>query len=343
MLGIHSWFIVFPVLVPGAAVLAWRKRREPETLFLLAWIAIFFAGALVIFFAGSARYLLPMAAPVALLASRLSRRWLAAGFAAQMALALGLAVVNYQHWGAERAFAESLREKIANRRVWVDAELGLRHYLGDMGALGLRKDQRLRPGDVVVTSELEGTVRVQGPVGQLAAIEIRPAIPLRLIGLETHSGYSDVSRGFLPFGVEGGVIDRLRAVQIAERNPTLEFLNPKDAAAAAIHVITGIYPDGWMGRRGEVILRNPPAPKVLKATVYIPDQAPARRLILYLDGSEVATLALSGPGLHTIATAAPLRGTGEAVAVAVEVDKTYFAPPDKRELGAVLTVVGFAP
>src|SRR4051794_36846114 len=38
MLFIHSWWIVFPALVPPAAVLAWRKRREPETRFLLAWI-----------------------------------------------------------------------------------------------------------------------------------------------------------------------------------------------------------------------------------------------------------------------------------------------------------------
>ena len=44
------------------------------------------------FFAGSARYLLPMAAPLALLASRLRPRWLAAGFGLQLALGLGLVV-----------------------------------------------------------------------------------------------------------------------------------------------------------------------------------------------------------------------------------------------------------
>ena len=64
-LFIHSWFIVFPALAAAALVLAWRRRREPETIFLLAWIALFFAGAVVVLFAGSARYLLPMAAPVA--------------------------------------------------------------------------------------------------------------------------------------------------------------------------------------------------------------------------------------------------------------------------------------
>ena len=77
MLFIHSWWIVFPALVPATAILAWRNRRDPGTRFLLAWIGIFFAGALVIFFSGSARYLLPMAAPVAILASRLPVKWLA--------------------------------------------------------------------------------------------------------------------------------------------------------------------------------------------------------------------------------------------------------------------------
>mgnify|MGYP003694512571 CR=1 FL=1 len=86
MLFIHSWWIVFPALVPATAALAWKRRREPDTRFLLAWIGIFFACALAIFFAGSARYLLPMAAPVAILASRLPVKWLAPAFAAQLAL-----------------------------------------------------------------------------------------------------------------------------------------------------------------------------------------------------------------------------------------------------------------
>ena len=112
MLFIHSWWIVFPALVPPAAVLAWRNRRDPGTLFLLAWIGIFFAGAVVIFFSGSARYLLPMAAPVAILASRLPVKWLAPAFALQLALALALAAVNYQHWEGYRTFAADLRAPV---------------------------------------------------------------------------------------------------------------------------------------------------------------------------------------------------------------------------------------
>src|ERR1035438_5096953 len=127
MLFIHSWWIVFPALVPATAALAWRNRRDPATLFLLAWIGIFFAGALAIFFSGSARYLLPMAAPVAILASRLPTKWLAPAFAIQLAIALALATVNYQHWDGYRAFAASLRAPSAGHRVWVDNDWGLRY------------------------------------------------------------------------------------------------------------------------------------------------------------------------------------------------------------------------
>ena len=63
-----------PAAGPAGARAGLAQAARTRTRFLLAWIAIFFAGAVVIFFAGSARYLLPMAAPVALLASRLRPR-----------------------------------------------------------------------------------------------------------------------------------------------------------------------------------------------------------------------------------------------------------------------------
>ena len=140
-LGGHAWFLVCPALVPCAAVAAWRARRDRDTRFLLAWIGIFFACAVAVFFAGSARYLLPMAAPVALLASRLRRRWLALGFAAQLALGVGLAAANWQQWDAYRQFARELRAPTEGHRVWVNGEWGLRYYLESQGALPLERAQ----------------------------------------------------------------------------------------------------------------------------------------------------------------------------------------------------------
>ena len=342
MLAIHSWFIVFPALVPAAAVLAWRERREPETLFLLAWIALFFAGAVVVFFAGSARYLLPMAAPVALLASRLPTRWLAAGFAVQLALSLGLAVVNYQHWDACRRFAESLRPLTKDHRVWVDDTLGLRHYMDVQGALPLRKTQRLRPGELIVSSELDHAVEVTAPLSVIAKAVIRPALPLRLIGLESASGYS-TTRGFWPFGVSTGLIDRLTAAQVMERHPTLEYLTFGTPGVTG-QIVSGIDPqDRWMFKSAVVVLKNPVAPSKLRVAFYISDKAPARHIALSLDGREVAAQTYPGPGSYTLETAQPLKGVGESAAVQVDVDRTFSVPGDQRDLGVVLIGVGFVP
>jgi len=87
----------------------------------------------------------PWPRPWYFLASRLRPKWLAAGFALQLALGLALAVVNYQHWDGYRQFAHSLRLAAAGHRVWIDGEWGLRYYLESDGALPLKKTQRLRP------------------------------------------------------------------------------------------------------------------------------------------------------------------------------------------------------
>ncbi len=338
MLFIHSWWIVFPTLVPGTAVLAWRNRRDPGTLFLLAWIGIFFAGALAIFFSGSARYLLPIAAPVAILASRLPVKWLAPAFAVQLAIALALATVNYQHWDGYRAFAASLRAPSAGHRVWVDNDWGLRYYLESDHALPARKGQHVRPGDIVVSSELGHNVEFTAPLSLLAGADIEALLPLRLIGLDSHSGYSTVDEGYLPFGFSYGPIDRVSARLVMERHATLEYLTI-GAPEATGQIVSGIFPnDRWMSQTGVVILKIPAAPKALRAEFYIPPNAKARRVTLLLDGREVASRTYAEPGAYTLASGEKLQGT----TVEIRVDRTFTAPPDKRALGMVLIGIGFA-
>jgi hypothetical protein len=343
-LTIHSCWIVFPVLLPGTVWLSWRKHAEPATRFLVAWIAIFFAGAVAVFFAGSARYLLPIAAPVVLLASRLSVKWLAPAFAAQTALALGLAIVNYQHWDANRRFASQLAAPSANHRVWVDGELGLRFYLEADHALPLRKTQQLRPGDIVVSSELTCSVGSTAPLSTIARMDIQPAIPLRLIGLETHSGYSDASRGLWPFGVSGGAIDRLRADLILERHPTREYL-PLNAPEAAGQIVSGIYQleagaYRWTAGHAILVLKAPPVPAPLSVTFTIPAAAPARQISILLDGRTVATQTYRSPGTYTLQSP-PVQPSAASVNMEIQVDRTFTAPPDTRQLGIVLSAAGF--
>ena len=343
-LFLHAWWLVFPLLVPGAFWLAWRKRREPDTLFLLAWIGLFFAAGLVVFAFGSARYLLPIAAPLALLASRLPAKWLAVGFAAQLALGLGLATVNYQHWDAYRRIAQELRRPTANHRVWVNAEWGLRHYLEADGALPLTKTGRVRPGDFVVASELGGAVNLSAPMTIVRTVEIRPAIPLRIIGLETHSGYSTIANGVWPFGISAGVIDRVRVEEAGERRVTLEYL-PMNAPEAAQQIVSGIYAleadrYRWMSRSATVALKSPAGALPLRVEFSIPANAPARTVWLVMDGKQVASQTYSAPGDYVLESS-PLGPAGATASVEIDVDRVFTAPPDTRELGIVLKAFGF--
>ncbi len=345
MLAIHSWFLVFPALVPPAFVLAWRKRHDPQTRFLLAWIGIFFAGAVAIFFAGSARYLLPMAAPVALLASRLRVRWLAPAFALQLALGLGLAAANYQHWAGYRQFAQAARGTTEWHRVWIDGEWGLRYYFETQGGLALEKTTPVRAGDFIVSSELGHSVDVNAPLATVAAAVIQPSLPFRLLGLESHSGYSTVSRGFWPFGISTGVVDRLRLARVVERHATLSYL-PMNAPEAAEQIVSGIYAlEGsyrWTAQTAVVTLKAPEQPLPLAATFTITESSAARQVRLLLDGREAAAQTYPGPGTYTLETATPAPAAGAVGVVTLAVDKTFLAPPDTRELGVVLTGIGWA-
>jgi hypothetical protein len=334
MLSIHVWFILFPLLLPLALIAAWRRREDAGTRFLMLWAAIFFLCGLPIFFAGAARYLLPMAAPLAILASRLPVRWIAPGFAIQLAIGLGLAAANYQHWDGYRQFAASIRSVTAGHRVFVDNDWGLRYYIeSDHGRPALR-GQHVRPGDIVVVSELGHNVEFTAPMAVIARTVIQPSAPFRLIGLESDSGYSTVAMGWWPFGISTGVVDRVEARIVKERHPTLEYVTSKDTD----QIVSGVYPnDKWMSAAAVVVLKRPPVPRKLGASIYVPPNAAAKRVTLLLDGHEVAAKEIPGSGPLAIESSAPLTGaTAE-----LRVDRTFRAAGDQRDLGVVLLGIGF--
>lgn len=318
----------------GCAVLlfsaCWGRK------FLNVWLFVFFAGALAIFYAGSARYLLPIAAPVAILAARsCGTRVLAAGFALQLALSIALAIVNYQHWNAYRQFAASMANEIAVHRTWINAEWGLRWYLESEGALPMAKDQPLHPGEIVVSSEL-ASLPVHAPVSPIAQMEIGPAIPLRLIALDRRSGYS--AGGILPFEISTAPIDRVRADIVLERKPQLTDLDPADPKAAS-QVIAGLFPDRWMTDKATVLLKSPDRPTALRVAIYIPPQAPARQIRMFADGVLAAEQTFASPGAYTMSAKVP--ADQPSITVTIEVDKTFSVPGDQRKLGVIVTKIGF--
>ena len=72
------------------------------------------------------------------------------------------------------------RRRYASRRghrVWVDNDWGLRYYLEADHGLPARKGQHVRPGDIVVTSELGHNVEFTAPLSRLAEPISSPRCP----------------------------------------------------------------------------------------------------------------------------------------------------------------------
>jgi hypothetical protein len=325
------------------------KTDDPDERFLALWIVLFFGMALAIFFAGSARYLLPIVAPVAILVTRrLERRpaLLAAGAAASLLVGLALASANYQHWNGYRRFVESVRSDMAAHRTWIDGEWGLRYYAEAEGALPLQRNTLLRVGDLVITSEM-GAISTPGKAPR-KLLDERPVsswLPLRLIGLDSRSGYSTAAAGLRPFDISTKPIDRVRAELVAERQPTLSYL-PMNATEAEYDIVSGLgnlESDTWRwtDRRAVVALKAPSRALALEATFYIPENAPARRVQLLANGNVVAEEAFPGPGEYTLRSSRPFEAASGFVNAALEVDRTFRVPGDVRDLGVVLKGIGF--
>lgn len=334
-------------IAAGAAVLIWCAEHWRD--FLAQWILIFFAAALIIFFAGSARYLLPIALPVAILAAKqLSPKWLYAGIVLQAALSVSLAAVNYKHWNGYRQFASNLAHDAATKRVWVNGEWGLRYYFESEGALPLERGQVVQPGDMVVSSSLANPLKFTtggGIPAPVAAMGITSRIPLRLLALNTRSAYSSAGLGLRPFDISRGPIDFVRADIVVERTPTREYV-PMNAPDAEQQIVSGIYDLEekkwrWTSAKAVVLLKSPTTPAPLKVELFIPDQAPARTVQLSVDDRPLPAYKYDRPGAYTITTP-PVTPAGATTTLTISVDKTFSAGGDQRSLGVVLTGAGFA-
>jgi hypothetical protein len=330
----------------GAGILIWCGLHWRD--FLAQWVLIFFAGALVIFFAGSARYLLPIALPIAILATqRAGRGLLAISLACGFALSLALAMVNYQHWDGYRQFALLLQSDAQSKRLWVNGEWGLRYYFDSEGGLPLRQSQAIHPGEMVVSSKLSYPIPftsgggVPAPMAQRA---ITSSIPLRIVALRGRAAYSTTMLGLRPFDVSRAPIDQLTAELMIERKPALSDV-PMNAPQAEEQIVSGVYQleNGqwrWMGQTATILLkpRAEPAPVTVRFT--IPAASPARRVTIALNDGSVASQTYSAPGAYSLSSP-PVKPAGDSARLNITVDKTFSVPGDSRELGIILTGVGF--
>jgi 4-amino-4-deoxy-L-arabinose transferase-like glycosyltransferase len=330
----------------GVGILIWCARHWRD--FLAQWVLIFFAGALIIFFAGSARYLLPIALPIAILATQRTPRWLLlASLACGFALSLALAAVNYQHWDGYRQFARGLQSDANSKRLWINGEWGLRYYFESEGGLPLHQGQAIHPGEIVVSSKLSYPIPFTSGGGVLATVAQRTvtsSVPLRIVALEGRSAYSTTMLGLRPFDISRAPIDQLNAELMIERKPALTDL-PMNAPAAEQQIVSGVYQleSGqwrWMSQTATILLKPPDHPKPLTVQFTIPDASPARQVTIAIDDHAVASQTYSAPGAYSLSSP-PLKPAGDTAKVTITVDKSFSVPGDSRQLGIILTNVGF--
>ena len=94
-----------------------------------------------------------------------------------------------------------------------------------------------------------------------------------------------------------------------------------------------------MSERASVLLKTPEKANSVEVVFFIPPTAPARHVQLLVDGQLVAEDTFNGPGSYKLS--APFQSSNLTATVTVAVDKTFNAPGDRRNLGVLITGVGF--
>ena len=255
--------------------------------------------------------------------------------AVQATFSIGLAVVNAQHWNGYRDIARDVPKA---RRVFVNGEWGIRHYLEEAGATALVNGQQFHAGDIIVSTSY--APKIDSPATELFEREITSAIPLRIMYLGGGSAFSTVGAGLWPISLSTAPMDRVRAETIIEVQPTLSFVKIGTPEAAA-HIVAGIAnADGWTLDHGMIALQRPSGSAVLRAIFYIHPAGTGREVQLAIDGVRIASNRYPEPGLFTL-DSAPLPGSAGRTIITISTDRPLRVPEDNRALGVVLTEIGF--
>ena len=173
---------------------------------------------------------------------------------------------------------------------------------------------------------------------------VRPSLPLRLAGLDGGAGYATVGFGLRAFGWSSGPVDRVTLWEAVGVEPTLSWV-PMNAEKAEDHLVEGVFAleQGewrWAGPRSVYRVMGTGGPAALTADIFLPAQAPGRTVRLLLDGEVVASQRLRGEGRHRVRSAVLPGRTGMST-VELEIDRGFTPVGDRRELGLIVTALGF--
>ena len=218
----RALLLVFVSLGIHALLWLWNARHSEP--FLAGWCLLYFAFATVAFFAGAARYLLPLVAPMVLLFVRqfAARRWLALALGFNILLGLNLSFAAYEF---SRVYAQI--QPPPGPTFLVNGEWGFRYHMIRSGGRALEQSSVPNPGEWIISSALS----LAGNYGSMAEavavpLEVRELLvrtPLRLVDPNAHSGFSSVTFGLLPFSFSRRPLDR---ITYARTSPFLNLEAP---------------------------------------------------------------------------------------------------------------------
>jgi hypothetical protein len=118
-----------------------------------------------------------------------------------------------------------------------------------------------------------------------------------------------------------------------------------NAPEAEQQIVSGVYQLEnsqwrWMSQTAAIMLKPPARPSPLVIHFTIPEHASARQLTVELNNQRVASERYPGPGSYTLSTP-PLKPDGPSATVIITVDHAFSVPGDSRQLGVILSEVGF--
>jgi len=205
----RALLLVAVTLGVNALVWLWEARRSNPV--LAGWCLPYFSFAALVFFAGAARYLLPLVAPMVLLfvlqfSGRTTR--LAVALAVNLLVGLNISFAAYEF---ARVYAHV--EAPPGLGFLVNGEWGFRYYMLARGGRTLEANSVPRPGEWIVSSELSLAGNYDS-LAEATAVPLRTTdlwarTPLRLIDRYAHSGFSSASFGLLPFSFSRRPLDRI--------------------------------------------------------------------------------------------------------------------------------------
>jgi hypothetical protein len=199
---------IFVALGINALLWLWESRRQPV---LTAWCLLYFAFACVAFFAGAARYLLPLAAPMVILfviqfRDRPRILWLA--LTVNVIIGLNISFAAYEF---ARVYADV--PPPPGRSFLINGDWGFRYYMEAKGGRALEDVSIPTPGEWIVASDLSIAGKYDSLAEETAmplrTVDLRVRTPLRIVDRHAHTGNSSASMGLLPFSFSLLPLDRI--------------------------------------------------------------------------------------------------------------------------------------